>query len=130
MVCNIITTHAFKTSLVSERSLETRDRKIVACPYKCVSIHSRVCLCEEMTDIGLGVKRRPGQTHRGMRESENPCSCCLAAITEPNSCQQWEPDGASHHFALSLKQRGERKTKSGIWKREALPDVDDVSYKY
>lgn len=121
-----------KTTFVSHHSLEKWDCKIVICPYKCVSIHSWVCLCEEMTDIGLGVKQREREreTHQEKGESENPCSCCLAIITEPNLCQQWVPDGAHHRCAMSLKRGGERKIKSGMWNREALPNVDDVSYKY
>lgn len=64
------------------------------------------------------------------RESEDPRSCCLAIMTEPRPCQYWEPDGAHHGGAMSLKWGGERKIKSGMWNREALPNVDDVSYKY
>lgn len=77
---------AAHTAFVSGHSPQTWDRKIVICPYKCVSIHSRVCLCKEMTDMGLGVKQR--EREREKRESEDPCSRCLAIITERNSCQQ------------------------------------------
>lgn len=78
-----------------------------------------------MRDKGLGV----GERHT-KRESEDPCSCFLAIITEANSCQQRAPDGTHQHCVVSLRRGGERKIKSGMWNRDAVPNVDDVSYKY
>lgn len=111
---------------VPDHSEEMWNHKIVLCPYKCVSIHSWVCLCVEMTNINLGVKQK-GERHT--KKNRRAKTLVHAANHIPNLCQQWVPDGAHHHCAMSLKQGGERKIKSGMWNREALPNVDDVSYK-
>lgn len=135
VVCDVLASSAYvlkkKHTFVSDHSLEMWNRRNCYTSLQ-MCIHPLVSLFVWRNDryrAGCETDTRT-HTHQEERESENPCSCCLAIITEPKLCQQWVPDGAHHRRAMSLKQGGERKIKSGMWNREALPNVDDVSYKY
>lgn len=94
-------------TFVSDHSPEMRDRKIAVRPYKCVSIHSRVCLCEDVTYIGLGVKQRERQ-HREKRESENPLFVLFGnnhrAVLVPTVSARWCPSPMCHVFETGRRE--------------------------
>ncbi|KAF3848597.1 hypothetical protein F7725_015094 [Dissostichus mawsoni] len=69
-----------------------------------------------------GCKQREKQRCTERRGKLRTLVCFLAAVTVSDWCQQSEPDGSHHHRAMSLKREGERKIKSGMWNREALPN--------